>query len=215
MKSLHALVLGATGATGQKIVNLLLQDDAYSKVSIFVRKKPNIGHSKLIVHEIDFSSLKNYKKLINGDVLFSALGTTRKEAGSLKQQYLVDYTYQFEFAKIASENGVSNYSLVSSIGANENSFFFYPKIKGKLEESIKKLKFKSIQIFQPPMLIRPPELMRESEKNGIRFLTKLNKIGILKAQKPLSVSILAKKMIIENKLNKTLEIKTYRPTDIL
>ena len=94
-------------------------------------------------------------------------------------------------------------------------FFFYPKIKGKLEESIKKLKFKSIQIFQPPMLIRPPELMRESEKNGIRFLTKFNKIGILKAQKPLSVSILAKKMIIENKLNKTLEIKTYRPTDIL
>ena len=78
MKNLHAMVLGATGATGQEIVSLLLKDDAYSKVSIFVRSKPNIQHNKLMVHEVDFSKLNNYKDLINGDILFSALGTTRK-----------------------------------------------------------------------------------------------------------------------------------------
>ena len=54
MKNLHAMVLGATGATGQEIVRLLLKDDAYSKVSIFVRSKTNIQHNKLIVHEVDF-----------------------------------------------------------------------------------------------------------------------------------------------------------------
>lgn len=215
MRNLHALVLGATGATGKEIINLLLNDDAYSKVSIFVRRKPNIEHNKLMVYEVDFSKLSNYQDLINGDVLFSALGTTRKEAGGLKQQYLVDYTYQYEFAKMASDNGVNNYSLVSSTGANEKSFFFYPKIKGDLEESVKKLKFKKIQIFQPPMLIRQPELMRSSEKTGIKFLEGLNTIGLMKSQKPLSVSTLARKMVIESKLEKRGHLEIYKPKDII
>ena len=215
MRNLHALVLGATGATGKEIINLLLNDDAYSKVSIFVRRKPNIEHNKLMVYEVDFSKLSNYQDLINGDVLFSALGTTRKEAGGLKQQYLVDYTYQCEFAKMASDNGVNNYSLVSSTGANEKSFFFYPKIKGDLEESVKKLKFKKIQIFQPPMLIRQPELMRSSEKTGIKFLQGLNTIGLMKSQKPLLVSTLARKMVIESKLEKRGHLEIYKPKDII
>ena len=214
MRDLHALVLGATGATGKEIINLLLNDDVYSKVSIFVRRKPNIEHNKLMVYEVDFSKLSNYKDLINGDVLFSALGTTRKEAGSLKQQYLVDYTYQYEFAKMASDNGVNNYSLVSSTGANEKSFFFYPKTKGALEESVKKLKFNKIQIFQPPMLIRPAELMREGEKVGIKVFKGLNKIGILNSQKPLPVEYLAKKMISESLLKRSDTITTFKSKDL-
>ena len=103
------------------------------------------------------------------DYLFSCLGTTLKEAGSKEKQYLVDYTYQYEFAKIAAENGVPTYSLISSTGANENSPFFYPKIKGKLEQAIKKLSFKSIQIFQPPTLIRQEGLIRMGEKIGIKI----------------------------------------------
>ena len=136
MKSLNAIVIGATGATGQAIVAQLLEDKAFNSVSVFVRRKPNIEHEKLIIHQIDFSRLEDFKDLIKGDVLFSALGTTLKEAGNKEKQYLVDFTYQYEFAKIASGNGINQYSLVSSAGANENSFFFYPKIKGKLETSI-------------------------------------------------------------------------------
>ena len=183
-KKLHALVLGATGATGQELVRQLLSNLNFDRVSIFTRKTFNVEHKKLVKNKIDFSKLTEYKNLVKGDILFSALGTTLKESGSKKQQYLVDYTYQYEFAKMASENGVTNYSLVSSTGANEKSFFFYPKTKGALEESVKKLKFNKIQIFQPPMLIRPTELMREGEKVGIKVFKGLNKIGILKSQKP-------------------------------
>ena len=60
MKNTHALVLGATGATGREIVSLLLKDPAYNKVSIFVRNKPNIKHKKLSIHQIDFSRLSDY-----------------------------------------------------------------------------------------------------------------------------------------------------------
>ena len=215
MKNIHALILGATGSTGQELLNLILEDSSYSKVSIFVRRKFSIEHQKLTIHQIDFSRLKDYKRLINGDILFSAFGTTLKDAGSKSQQYLVDFTYQYEFAKMASDNGINHFSLVSSIGANERSFFFYPKIKGELEQAVKKLPFKKIQIFQPPMLIRQPELVRNGERIGTRVFNLLNKIGLLKSQKPLSVSFLAKKMISETKSEKVLGIKTYKPKDII
>ena len=125
MQKLHALVLGATGATGRELVNCLLQNPKFTKVSIFVRRDIDFSHKNLIVHNINFSRLHEYQELIYGDVLFSALGTTRKDAGSKEKQYLVDYTYQYEFAKMASVNNVSLYSLVSSVGANKKSFLFY------------------------------------------------------------------------------------------
>ena len=211
MKKLEALVIGATGATGQKLVTRLLEDTAFSKVTVFVRRTPNLNHKKLIVNEIEFSRLEAYTDVIKGDVLFSCLGTTLKKAGSKDKQYLVDYTYQLEFAKVASKNKVSQYALVSSIGANKNSFFFYPKIKGELEEAVKKLPFKTIHIFQPPTLIRQKELMRTGEKIAIKIFKVLNSIGILKSQRPLPVSTLAELMINKIKENKKAEIKTFIP----
>ena len=211
MKKLEALVIGATGATGQQLVTCLLEATAFSKVTVFVRRTPNLNHKKLIVNEIEFSRLEAYTDVIKGDVLFSCLGTTLKKAGSKDKQYLVDYAYQLEFAKIASKNKVSQYALVSSIGANKNSFFFYPKIKGELEEAVKKLPFKTIHIFQPPTLIRQKELMRTGEKIAIKIFKVLNSIGILKPQRPLPVSTLAELMINKIKENKKAEIKTFIP----
>jgi hypothetical protein len=214
LKKRHALVFGATGATGKEIVCQLLKDITFDKVSIFVRTKSGIKHEKLVQHQIDFSKLESYKEFIQGDVLFSCLGTTLKDAGSKEQQFLIDYTYQYEFAKMASENGVTKYSLISSAGANKSSFFFYPKIKGQLEASVQKLSFNSIQIFQPPILIRPQELIRKGEKIAIAFFQKLNEFGLFKSQKPLPVSILAQRMISEIKTPQKEKIKIFKPTDI-
>ena len=215
MKDKHALVLGASGATGQEIVKLLLDDPNYNKVTIFLRREVDIRHKKLKIHVVDFSKLYEYKDLIKGDILFSALGTTLKDAGSKDKQYLVDYTYQYEFAKMASENRVNVYALVSSLGANKNSLFYYPKIKGKLEESVKLLNFKSIRIFQPPSLIRQSELMRPGERRSIKLFQKLNSIGLLKSLKPMSVAVLASKMLSESYQTQNDIVTTYKPADIL
>ena len=213
MRNLDAIVIGATGATGKELVVRLLEDSDFNSVSIFVRKKPTISHKKLKTYKIDFSKIGNFSELIKGDVLFSCLGTTLKTAGSKLKQYKVDYTYQYEFAKYASENGVSLYSLVSSTGANSKSFFFYPKIKGQLEDSVKKLPFKTIHIFQPPILIRQAELIRRGEKFAIKIFSSLNNLGILKSQKPLPVSTLANRMVDEIKNFQQIKFKTISPRD--
>ena len=213
MQQQHAIVLGATGATGRALVQQLLEHPAFGSVTIFVRKAPALTHEKLKVHVIDFSKLQTYKNLIVGDVLFSALGTTRKDAGSKAKQYEVDYTYQYEFAKMALNNEVDHYALVSSYGADETSLFFYLKIKGALEEAIKKLSFQSICIYQPPSLIRQPDLLRPAEKRAIWMLKKLSRIGILRSQQPLSVETLAEKMIVEA-VQDTRGVKVFLPKDI-
>ncbi|MBO61362.1 MAG: hypothetical protein CMO63_05260 [Verrucomicrobiales bacterium] len=214
MKKLHALVLGATGATGRELVKLLLEDSNFMQVSIFVRSKIDIDHEKLIIHKIDFTRLNEYNNLIKGDILFSALGTTKKEAGGKKEQFLVDYTYQYEVAKMASQNGVNHYSLISSIGADKNSFFFYPKIKGALESSIKSLGFNKIHIFQPPSLIRQPELIRSGERYSIKFLHVINKLGFFKSFKPILVKDLAKKIVKESLLNQIEGVVVYKSKDL-
>ena len=206
---MHALVLGGTGASGQEIVKLLLNDSHFSRVSIFVRRKVDIEHEKLDIHQIDFSRLNENKDLVKGDILFSALGTTKSDAGSKEKQYLVDYTYQYEFAKMASDNGVPHYSLISSLGANKHSLFFYPKIKGELEESVKLLPFNTIQIFQPPSLIRQTELMRTAEKLSVKFFNRLTAFGVLKSLKPLHVKDLALKMINEAKSSQLEKINVF------
>jgi len=214
MIKLKALVIGATGATGRELVNSLINDEDFNQVSIFVRKAPDLEHEKLKIHIIDFNEIIKHKELIKGDILFSALGTTKKEAGGKQRQYIIDYTYQYEFAKIAAENGVDQLSLVSSIGANPKSFMFYPKMKGELESDVKKLKFKKIDIFQPPILIRQPEVIRKAEKKAISIIQKLNKLGILKSQQPLMVSNLAERMVKTAKTNSKEKVNTYLPKEI-
>lgn len=214
MKKLKALVIGATGATGRELVNLLINDEDFDQVSIFVRKAPELEHEKLKIHTIDFNEIKRHKDLIKGNILFSALGTTKKEAGGKQRQYIIDYTYQYEFAKIAAENGVDQLSLVSSIGANPKSFMFYPKMKGELESDVKKLKFKKIDIFQPPILIRQPEIIRKGEKKAISIIQKLNKLGILKSQQPLMVSNLAERMVKTAKTTSKEKVNTYLPKEL-
>ena len=195
MKQFHAIVIGATGAVGRFLVSQLLENSRVKSVTIFVRKNITSENKKLIVHKIDFSNIREHSDKIVGDVLFSAMGTTLKDAGSRKKQYLVDYTYQYNFAKIALKNGVKNYSLVSSVGANSKSLFFYPKIKGDLENDIANLSFERIQIFRPASLIRPLDLLRKNEKILINVLIFFNKLGLLQSLKPLRVEDLAKFMI--------------------
>ncbi|MEI8114337.1 MAG: NAD(P)H-binding protein [Bacteroidia bacterium] len=189
-----ANVLGASGLVGYSLVNKLLFHSEYEKVRIFVRRKTGVIHENLEEKIIDFDKPESWKHLVQGDVLFSTLGTTIKTAKTKEKQFLVDFTYQYEFARAAAENGVPNYVLVSSMGANPKSSVFYSRMKGELEESVSKLNFSKILIFRPSILDGDRREKRTSEKIGLvisRFLTRF----ILKKYRPTPIPILTSKMI--------------------
>ena len=191
---MKALVIGATGAVGKDLVDQLLKDDAFEGVTVFVRRPLAIENPKLTVHIIDFDHPEQWQNLLQGDVLFSCLGTTIKAAGSQANQWKVDYTYQYETAKAARENGVGIYALVSSIGADPKSKIFYTRMKGELEEAVKKLGFPACYILQPPSLVRKGS-DRFGEKAGVVMLKALNAIGLMRSWTPMPTEEVAAAMV--------------------
>ncbi|WP_237151190.1 NAD(P)H-binding protein [Pontibacter actiniarum] len=119
-----AIIIGATGLVGKQLVHLLLADQRFNKIIVFGRHSLGIDNAKLEEHLIDFDAPENWRHLVKGDVLFSTLGTTLKQAGGQNQQYKVDYLYQFRFAQAAAQNGVPVYVLVSAPGASPHSVLF-------------------------------------------------------------------------------------------
>ena len=212
---MKAIVIGATGATGRELIKILLLRSEVKHILALTRKKLEVSSPKLDVHVVNFAEIDKYSSIINGDILFSALGTTLKDAKSKTKQFEVDYTYQYNLAKISSENNVKTLSLVSSSGANENSLFFYPRIKGLLESSVKQLNFENIQIYQPPFLIRQSDVMRSNEKIGIFIFKALNSVGILNSLRPLPVSRLAEKMVDESLTKQPQRVMVFENKDII
>lgn len=194
-----ALVIGATGATGKDLVNELLGDPDFTEVHLFVRKTLNFNNPKAKVHLVDFNQPEEWKNLVKGDVAFSCMGTTLKAAGSKEAQRKVDVDYQYNFAKSARENNVDDFVLVSAYGATSKSKMFYSKIKGELEDKIKALQFPKLTIFQPGMLDRK-DSERFAEAVGGNVIKFINKLGILKNQKPLPTKVLAQAMVNASKI---------------
>lgn len=191
---MKTLVIGATGAVGKDLVQQLIEDSSVERVDIFVRREVKISAPKLVVHVIDFDHPETWASQLQGDVLFSCLGTTIKAAGSQENQWKVDYTYQYEAAKAAKANGVKTYVLVSSVGANAKSKVFYTKMKGALDDAVQELGFEGCFILRPPSLIRKGS-DRFGEKVGIVALKAFNAIGLLRSFTPMRTEDVAASMI--------------------
>lgn len=191
---MKALVLGATGAIGKDLVSQLLQDEAFDRVDIFVRREVPASSDKLVVHVVDFDHPEQWAGELTGDVLFSTLGTTIRAAGSQPAQWKVDYTYQLQAAQSARKNGVPVYALVSSVGADAKSMIFYSKMKGALDRDVQALGFEGCFILRPPSLIRKGS-DRLGEKVGVVALRAFNAIGLMRNFTPMPTEAVAAAMI--------------------
>lgn len=190
-----AIVIGATGLVGSSLTNQILEHPEFSGVKVFVRRATHLSHQKLTEHIVDFDKIDDWKHLLQGDVLFSAMGTTLNKAGSKAAQYRIDYTYQYNAAAAAASNGVHCYVLISSAGASESSLIFYSKMKGELDREVKKLPFSRIRIIKPGILAGNRAESRPMEALSIKMMTALGKIPLIRKFRPIPASTVARAMI--------------------
>ncbi len=160
---MRAIVVGSTGLVGKELIQLLLESEHFSEVTSISRRKLTFDHKKLTQVMVEFDQLENWSPHFKGDVLFLCLGTTKKIAGSKENQWKVDFDYQFRAATLAVNNGVNRCVLISSIGANSSSPFFYLKMKGALENALKSLNFNQLSILRPGPLVGRREKPRFGE----------------------------------------------------
>ncbi|KAF8075184.1 hypothetical protein FPV67DRAFT_1727886 [Lyophyllum atratum] len=163
-----ALLLGATGQTGQKLLSELLQSPDFTKVGEYGRRLTDTGgitagKDKLVQKKIDFEKLGDAGlKDDKWDVVFIALGTTRKIAGSAEQFEKIDreshggsaaHRYVINAAREAkADTPGQRLVYVSSVGANASSRFLYPKSKGLTENGLAALGYSDTIIFRPGFL---------------------------------------------------------------
>ncbi|MGN6533333.1 MAG: NAD(P)H-binding protein [Ginsengibacter sp.] len=154
MNEFTAVIIGATGLTGNLVVEELLKDDHFKTVRVLARRNVNIIHPKLEQKIVDFTNFDDYtKKFGEGDVIFCCIGTTQKKVKGDKNLYKqIDYDIPVNAAQIGISKGYKKFLIVSAIGANENSSNFYLQLKGKTENALKQFHFESLDIFQPSVL---------------------------------------------------------------
>jgi uncharacterized protein YbjT (DUF2867 family) len=199
----RAVVIGASGMVGTQLIKLLTLSDDYVQITSLVRRPTGITHPKLTEHIVDFQCIEQYTHLIQGDVLYSTLGTTMANAKTKEAQYKVDFHYQYEVARLASANGIPSYVLVSSTGANSLSKNFYLRMKGELDEAVQQLAFKNITILRPGQLDGDRKEDRTAERISLQIMHTLNKLGILTSYRPIQADIVANAMINGAKLSGT------------
>jgi len=190
-----AIIIGASGLTGSHLLRILLDDNRFRKVIVFVRRGLGIYHPKLDIHIVDFDKIENWGPLIQGDVLFSCLGTTLRKAGSKSGQYKIDHTYQYNVAAAAAKNGVPVYVLMSSAQASPKSKLFYTRMKGELEQDVSLLEIPHIHIIRPGILKGPRKEPRPGEKVGIAVGSFLSHIAVFHKYRPIHVQTVAEAMV--------------------
>jgi uncharacterized protein YbjT (DUF2867 family) len=197
MSTRSALLLGATGLIGGHVLRLLLADDAYSRVVTLGRRPLALTHAKLAQHTVNFDKLGESAALFQADDVFSCLGTTIKQAGSQEAFRRVDFTYVVESAKMARQQGASQFLLVSSLGADAHSSVFYNRVKGEIETTVSELAFDGVQIFRPSLLLGERATVRAGEKfaEKIAGLFSFAFVGPLKKYRPIEAHTVAAAMV--------------------
>jgi uncharacterized protein YbjT (DUF2867 family) len=186
-----AAIIGATGATGSALSQILAESDTYSRVQLFSRSLPGISHPKVEAHVVDFKSIDQWASEIEATDIFLCMGTTLKKAGSKHAQFEVDYTYQANFARAARERGAKRCFVVSSPGANAQSANFYLRIKGQLDDYVKSLGFETI-LIKPSLIAASRPEVRLGEKLGGFIMAPMRFMPGLRYYRPIEASELAR-----------------------
>lgn len=172
------VLAGASGLVGRQLLTQMLADPAVAEVRVLVRRPltpagltgseltPGLDKLKVWVH--DFERLGEAQALMDGANAFvSALGTTIRQAGSREAFRRVDFDYPLQLARMAQQAGVQRVGLVSAIGADASSLFFYNRVKGELENAWRAMNFSHVTIAQPSLLAGDRSEFRLGERLGL------------------------------------------------
>lgn len=151
-KTHNALVIGGTGLVGSHLLEQLDADKHFETIYALSRR-PCATHSRIVNIVTELDAATGNEDLFNVDVVFCAIGSTIKKAGSQAEFRRIDYELPMHIARLAKARGVKKFVLVSSIGVTPDSKYFYLQVKYALERDLAALGFEQLSILQPSLII--------------------------------------------------------------
>ena len=192
-----ALLLGATGLVGGHVLDLLLADPAYTRVTVLTRRPLARMDSKLDQRTADFDRLRDHEISFVVNDVFCCLGTTIATAGSQEAFRRVDHDYVVEAARLASEHGKRRFFVVTAAGANAQSRIFYNRVKGETEAAIRALPLETAVILRPSLLLGERTESRAGESVAQRVMPALDwmLVGPMRRYRSIQASTVARAMV--------------------
>ena len=191
-------IAGATGLVGHELLLLLAHLDEVRSIKA-VSRSP-MGRIPPHVENIilDFDSLKQRQDVLKAGVFICCLGTTIKKAGSQEAFRKVDYSYVVNFAKVAEACAAQKLLVISAMGADAESKIFYNRVKGEMENELRKLKIPQIEVFRPSLILGERKESRPGEDIAQKLSPVLNKlmVGPLKKYRAIKANDIARAMAI-------------------
>lgn len=203
-----AIIIGATGLTGNIVLNKLLRDDRYSTIKLFSRKSLKINNSKIIEKVGNIMELESFQDYFYADELYCCIGTATKKTPNKEAYKKVDYGIPVSAAKLCKLNSIDTILIVSALGANWKSTIFYNRIKGEMERDVKKIGIKHSYFLRPSIILGKRNEKRLGETIGIKLIKffQFLLIGELKKYKAINADRIADKMI---------QLANYKPNIVI
>jgi len=192
-----ALLAGATGLVGSALLPLLLASERYAKVIVVGRRPVPTQHPKLVQVVTDLDALEHERLRLIADDVYCCLGTTIRQAGSQEAFYKVDFLYVVRLAALTASNFAAQFLVVSSLGADVDSRFYYSRVKGEMEEAISQTPFRAIHIFRPSLLLGERAAPRLGERFGAAVLALVRPLlrGGWRKYRPITADGVARAML--------------------
>ena len=159
----QVLITGATGLVGGNLLRMLLNEPRVNAITAPTRRP--LADTVGVYNPHDPQLTDALAQVTDPvDIVFCCLGTTRREAGSKEAFIHADYTLVVDTALTGRRLGAQHMLVVSSMGANANSPFFYNRVKGKMEQALIAQKWPRLTIVRPSMLLGERDKQRTNEK---------------------------------------------------
>lgn len=165
-----AIILGATGLTGSILLEKLLKDPSFEKIKLFSRSSADRNSPKIEEHLIDMLKLENHSEAFTADMVFCCIGTTKSKTPNKEIYKKIDYGIPVVAAKLAKQNGIETFIVISALGADENSSIFYNKTKGEMQRDVLKQSIQNTYILQPSLIVGDRDESRFGEKVATFFM---------------------------------------------
>lgn len=145
------LLAGATGLTGEHLLDRLLNEPTVSRV-LAPTRRPLAAHPHL---ENPLGNLAELLPQLQGhvDIAYCCLGTTLKQAGSQAAFRAVDHDLVVAYAQRARALGARHLLVISAIGADHASSTFYNRVKGETEQSLIAQDWPQLTLARPSILL--------------------------------------------------------------
>ncbi len=151
-----AIVLGATGNVGRRIVELLLERPQCRRVVIATRRPTSFTNPRVTEVIVDMARLEQdlapYAQGI--DIALAAFGVGAGSASMAEEEVRrIEIAYPLAFCRAARAGGARVAGVMTAAGASPDSRMKYVRIIGEKERAAESVGFEFLGLYRPSVIL--------------------------------------------------------------